>query len=246
MRDEELPSVRGRLYRKYATNHAGTYRLAPLPPVFASQIGPHLPPPGSSVLDLGCGQGAVVALLNDRGFAARGIDASPEQVALAQRVAPGAVEEADVFDFLSDCHARFDAILAIDLLEHLTRSEVLRVLSAAESSLRAGGVFIARMPNAGSPLGALYQFGDLTHETGFSPRSFRQACATAGLSDVRCFPCRPGVHGLKSLGRMLILRLGHGVVKLACAAETGTLKGHIVSANFVGVAKASVPSDADA
>src|SRR5438309_900841 len=136
MHDEELPSVRARLYRKYATTHAGTYTMHPLPPVFASQIGPHLPPPGSSVLDLGCGQGALVRLLNDHGFAARGIDASSEQVALAQRVAPGAVEEADVFDFLNDCQGRFDAILAIDLLEHLTRSEVLRVLSSVESSLR--------------------------------------------------------------------------------------------------------------
>jgi 2-polyprenyl-3-methyl-5-hydroxy-6-metoxy-1,4-benzoquinol methylase len=241
--DEQLPPVRSRLYRSYATTHAGNYTTHALPPIFASQIRPHLPPPGSSVLDLGCGQGALVRLLNDHGFVARGIDASSEQVALAQRIAPGAVEEADLFDFLTEDHPRFDAILAIDLLEHLTRSEVLRVLSWVGTALRTGGVFIARMPNAASPLGALYQFGDLTHETALSPRSFRQACAAAGLSDVACFPCKPGLHGLKSVSRMFVLRVGHGMLKLACAAETGTVRGHIVTANFVGVAKARVSPD---
>jgi 2-polyprenyl-3-methyl-5-hydroxy-6-metoxy-1,4-benzoquinol methylase len=240
------PSVRSAFYHKYATTHAGNYTVHTLPPIFASQIRPHLPPPGSSVLDLGCGQGALVRLLNDRGFVARGIDASSEQVALAQQIAPGAVEEADVFDFLAQPRSAFDAILAMDLLEHLTREEVLRVLAAVGSALRAGGVFIARMPNAGSPLGALYQFGDLTHETAFSPRSFRQVCAAAGLGDVHCFPCKPGVHGLKSMGRQLVLRLGHGMIKVLCVAETGSLRGHIVTANFIGVAKARLSSGADA
>ena len=46
------------------------------------------PVAGGTLLDLGCGNGALTARLRDRGFRTMGLEASPEQLALARRSWP--------------------------------------------------------------------------------------------------------------------------------------------------------------
>ena len=55
--------------------------------VYRSDIRPALPgPEAGPVLDIGCGQGALVRLLLNDGYDAAGVDISPEQVAIAHAV----------------------------------------------------------------------------------------------------------------------------------------------------------------
>ena len=77
------------------------------------------------------------------------------------------------------------AVTATDLLEHLTKPEVLATFDAAAAALRPGGRFIARVPNAVSPFGGHIRYGDFTHETWFTARSVRQLAAAAGFGPVR-------------------------------------------------------------
>ena len=44
--------------------------------------------PGSRVIDLGCGNGALTAKLAERGYCVTGVDASPEMIALARGLHP--------------------------------------------------------------------------------------------------------------------------------------------------------------
>ncbi len=227
-----------RLYRAYASTHAGladesTTRLA-----YRRDIRPHLPRPanGQRVLDIGCGQGTLVALLAADGYDARGVDLSPEQVELARAAGRNRVEHADFHDYLAASPGGWAAVTATDVLEHLTKDEVLRALETIRHALRPGGAFVARVPNAVSPTGGHIMFGDLTHETWFTRRSVAQLAAVCGFGRTEVFACPPAVHGVTSAVRAGMWKPVSGLVKLALAAETGVLRGHITTQNLTFVA----------
>ncbi len=79
---------------------------------------------GASVLDLGSGDGLLLALLKEKGVKGVGLDISEEGVAKAR--AKGL--EASVFDFSNKLPFKdgtFDCVIMLDLLEHLYSPEEL-------------------------------------------------------------------------------------------------------------------------
>jgi 2-polyprenyl-3-methyl-5-hydroxy-6-metoxy-1,4-benzoquinol methylase len=230
--------LRTRLYEAYASQHAGCGSSAAAGLVYRRDLRPLLPPPGTGpVVDLGCGQGALVGLLHPDGYDAEGIDISPEQVALAAANGVTGVREGDYLSLLAGQPDRYAAVLATDLLEHLTKSEVLATFDAAAAALAPGGVFVARVPNAVSPLGGHIQAGDFTHETSFTARSVRQLAAAAGFSAVTVLPCPPFAHGVVSAARVAVWKAVSAGYRVALAAETGMLRGHIVTQNLTFAAR---------
>jgi methionine biosynthesis protein MetW len=101
--------------------------------------------PGSSVLDVGCGDGTTIApLLGEHGIDYVGVDVSATAVAFARRnnVKAQKIEDASDLPFPD---ASFDAAFCLEVLEHLpdpreVAAEVARVL-------RHRGVLIASVPN---------------------------------------------------------------------------------------------------
>jgi SAM-dependent methyltransferase len=86
-------------------------------------------PPGSSVLDLGCGPGfPITSVLVDEGLHVFGVDASPSFVAAFERNLPGtpilceSVEESRFFD------RTFDAVLAWGLMFLLQAEDQQRLI----------------------------------------------------------------------------------------------------------------------
>jgi 2-polyprenyl-3-methyl-5-hydroxy-6-metoxy-1,4-benzoquinol methylase len=57
---------------------------------WANLLLPLLPPPGSKVVDLGCGTGSLSVLLAESGYLVRGLDFSPQMVELARHKAADA------------------------------------------------------------------------------------------------------------------------------------------------------------
>jgi 2-polyprenyl-3-methyl-5-hydroxy-6-metoxy-1,4-benzoquinol methylase len=224
-------SVRDRLYESYATTHAGRAGGAGTRLAYRRDIRPRLTG-GARVLDIGCGQGELVRLLRADGFDAWGVDASPEQVALA---GSDRVVQADFHDYLRAA-GEWDAVVATDLLEHLTRPELVAAFDEVRRALRPGGTFVARVPNAVSPMGGHTMYGDVTHETWFTSRSVRQLAAVAGFAGVTVYACPPAVHGPASAARALLWKPVSGLLKLALVAETGQLRGHLVTQNLTFVA----------
>src|SRR5262249_49589378 len=96
----------------------------------------HLPR-GSKVLDIGCGEGAVLHAARDLGCDAFGCDLAPGAVALAQRIVTpdhvhlGTVEE------LPHEPETFDCIVALEVLEHLPSPR--QFLDCATGLLKPGG-----------------------------------------------------------------------------------------------------------
>ncbi len=99
-------------------------------------------PDASTLLELGCGTGAILAGLAGR-FAVTGIDRSPEMLEVAARRLPGIpLVQADITRF--QLGTRFDAVICVfDTLNHLpTFEQWLALFGRAREHLTDGGLFV--------------------------------------------------------------------------------------------------------
>lgn len=103
-------------------------------------------------MDLGCGQGLLLALLREAkpGLSLHGIDAHPRRVDIARRAlgADARIEQRDLreLDFPQGCAA----VALIDVLLYLPEPDL--VLRAAADALAPGGVLLVREPDANAGL----------------------------------------------------------------------------------------------
>jgi cyclopropane fatty-acyl-phospholipid synthase-like methyltransferase len=108
-------------------------------------------PPGTDVLELGCGAGIpVTQALAERGNVI-GIDISTEQLMLAERHVPDAqLIHADMVALDFDAET-FDAVVAFYALTHVPRDEHAGLLERIAGWLRPGGLLFATLGAHDSP-----------------------------------------------------------------------------------------------
>jgi 2-polyprenyl-3-methyl-5-hydroxy-6-metoxy-1,4-benzoquinol methylase len=232
-------TFRSQLYEKYVSEHQGVLDGARRYPTLKRDIVDRLYPAShaSCILDVGCGQGDLIALLREHGWSnVRGIDISEEQVATAARLGVADVDCADVYEHAATHPHSYDVVLAVDVVEHFDRSDALQLFHALLSMLVPGGRLIMQTPNGASPFSGRIFWSDVTHGVQYTDRSLRQICGAAGFRSVDAFPTRPAVHGMTSLLRSLIWRAFESVLWLAAAAETGNTRGLIFTQNLIAVA----------
>lgn len=121
-----------------------------------------LPGPGVRTLELGCAHGGFVALMQQAGYAAAGLEMSPWVVDFARRtfgieVVCGPLEKQAQWS-----GPIFDAIILNDVIEHLP--DPLGTLNTAAALLKPDGVFLIQTPEYKEHLGhaELVALGD-TH-----------------------------------------------------------------------------------
>jgi SAM-dependent methyltransferase len=170
------------------------------------RFGRWLPPDrGAVCLDLGCGTGHMLYLLEREGFRrVTGVELDPEQLEAARRFVHGELVAGDALEYLGRCPAAsVDFVSAVNVLEHMPKDTLLTMLREIRRVLRPGGSLIAMVPNALSPFGGLTRHWDITHEWAFTPNNFRQLAPLAGFDPaaVECRECGPVPHGLLSLAR---------------------------------------------
>jgi len=162
------------------------------------------------ILELGCGEGNLLATLKGWGYReVRGIDLRPEAIAFCRHRGLKA-DLADARTYLRGKTGGFQLIVAVDLLEHLSREDGLRLLEDVHRALHPNGAVILQVPNLGSPFGGTVFYGDLTHLTGFTETSIRQLLKLAGFSRVEVREAGPGFWSVKSAIRYL----GWGMLKI--------------------------------
>ncbi|MCH2171994.1 methyltransferase domain-containing protein [Myxococcota bacterium] len=236
---------RSRIYESYITDgQAGTVGEAGL----RARAGPtramiekHFPDDRDAVgIDLGCGYGGVLYYAQREGYRnLRGVDLSQEQVDEAARLGVEGVSQGGLMDTLAGLtDSSQDLILAIDVLEHQTRDELIALVDEVFRVLRPGGRWLIKVPNGESPLFGRVRYGDLTHEIAFTRDSLPALLLASGFKGVECYEWAPTPQTLKSLGRWIIWKLIRGILRVYLAAESGdTGRRAVFTQNLLAVAR---------
>ncbi len=233
---------RKRLYDSYVQSHLSGVdlgnRLRIRAPFLRALVNNHFPADRyARILELGCGYGALVYYAREAGYVnMRGVDISPEQVSGAWQLGIQDVAQSDLFGALrSEPDGNLDAIITVDVIEHLTMDELLAFADEVCRALSAGGRWISHQPNASSPLFGRVRYGDLTHQSAFTQDSIRQLSLAVGFSEVECYEDVPVTHGLKGFLRGVLWRLLRNGLRTYMMVESG-VTNEIFSQNFISVA----------
>jgi 2-polyprenyl-3-methyl-5-hydroxy-6-metoxy-1,4-benzoquinol methylase len=241
---ENRRTYRNGLYESYVSTHVSNLRRAdqlsgPADERFyrANFLGVLPKNRDAKILDLGCGSGGFVHFLHKAGYSnAIGVDISPEQIDLGNRSGVSGLILADVGQFLEMSTERFEAVVAIDFVEHLRKDELLVVLGQIHRVLIPRGRLVMHTVNADSPFFGHYRYGDLTHELALNARSLAQAVKAAGFlrCDVRGVSIQ--VHGPASAARWILWQFLASLVRSYLIVETGIMRGHVVTQSLIAVA----------
>ena len=136
-------------------------------------------PPGTAVLEVGCGPGELLSLLRrERICQVWGLEPSPREAYLAQSRHGIRVVSADGSSLPYRCS--FNLILAFHVLEHV--SDPVGVVRELLGLLSSGGQLVLECPNIASPTGGmpLVQFFEPAHIWTFSHSALERIVYLAG------------------------------------------------------------------
>lgn len=102
-------------------------------------------PDDSRVLDVGCGIGDVVRMLSDRSLRSTGVDISMHSLTIARGASPSGDYVAASADRLPFPDGTFDALISIEVLEHLPDDRAGAIEMARV--LKPNGLLVASVPN---------------------------------------------------------------------------------------------------
>jgi SAM-dependent methyltransferase len=151
----------------------------------------------TTVLDVGAGDRAWEALLPAMGVDAAYASADPDTL-----------HEHDHADFLA-VTATVDAVLLLDVLEHLDLDTGLAFLDHAARVLSPGGALVCSTPNPAHPTS--FQASDVTHVRPWPAHDLRGALLAAGFTDVvvhRLQHAAPGRRWMLAVNRFTARALG--------------------------------------
>lgn len=191
------------------------------------RLGEWAPRPGDAVLDLGCGVGSLLYLARATNCSSvTGVDLCSGELEVAAKFSGATVHKADVLSFLRQDRASYDWIGCLNILEHMTKDDVLETLRLSAARLKPGGALVAMVPNGLSPMSGSTRYWDFTHLLAFVPNNFRQLAPLCGFAAPEFRECGPVTHGLLSAIRSIAwqgLRLGiraYRLIETGNASET--------------------------
>jgi O-antigen chain-terminating methyltransferase len=149
---------------------------------------PHRP----RVLDIGCGRGEWLTVLQDSGVSAAGVDTHPEFVEAAQARGLDVVQ-GDAIEHLRKLPAdSLDLVTAFHLIEHLDVETLLALIEAAQRGLRPGGCLLFETPNPSNlTMAACDFYNDPTHRSPLPPALPEFLLAASGFAEIEVRPLHP-------------------------------------------------------
>ena len=174
------------------------------------------------ILDIACGEGALLALLRELGYTdLAGCDISHENVEICHRMGLNFVERFDALRLAEmPGIGRYGAIFAMDLVEHLPKPRIAGFVEQARKLLLPGGHLTIQAPNMGNLLACCHLYYDLSHEFGLTEKTAVDLFLIAGFpaNQIELRPCwnattlagRLREFYLSALHRMIWLTEQHG------------------------------------
>jgi SAM-dependent methyltransferase len=188
----------------------------------------------SRILDLGCGDGLLLSIAEELGYTNLfGIDLVKGLVDIAQAQTRARIEQGNGLEYLKKAVDRsFDAIIAFDVIEHLTRPELLEWSEQISRVLAPAGRLLIHVPNGDSPYHGRVRWGDLTHELAFTTKSLEQLLRPLGFDHFSAWEDAPIAHGFKSTIRAILWKVIRVLPVARLAVETGVMHGHVLTINL--------------
>ena len=116
-------------------------------------------------LDIGCGRGEWISLLNENGFNARGIDINESMVKVASQKGLNAAVSDALSELKSLDENSIDIITAFQVVEHIKFDDVLELIKEAKRVLAPCGILILETPNPENIMvGTQWFYLDATHK----------------------------------------------------------------------------------
>lgn len=174
---------------------------------------PHL---GQRILDIGCGEGHLVAALRRAGYTAEGVDITQ---ALAERAAArgATVTVGDALEFVKKEGRRFDTFLMLDFVEHIPFRQSELILEAVPPGSRC----VIQTPNTNSIIGHQFYLQVPSHITPLSPAVLRKMLERAGMVTLTSGTVWGGIPwtGLRRRATLFFLEKIFGVTMLPLFVE---------------------------
>lgn len=171
---------------------------------------------GEDVLDLGCGRGEFLELLEKKGCIAFGVEVDSDLAVICARKGLK-VLHSDVLEFLEHKNAKkWDGIFIGHLVEHFDSASALRILDLASQSLNPYGRLVILTPNPNFLPGIGEFWSDMTHLRPYTLNGLKDLFPRIGLRVVAYgidpnsklrVSWRYPMKALINFGRLFLLRL---------------------------------------
>jgi 2-polyprenyl-3-methyl-5-hydroxy-6-metoxy-1,4-benzoquinol methylase len=188
-----------------------------------------------NILDLGSGTGELCWLAHYLGANnVVGVNLNQDEIDFAKPYVQTTFICQDILSYLTQCPAEsVDVIYALNILEHLTKDDLVKVLDHSMRVLKKGGQLVAMVPNATSPFGCMTRYWDITHHLAFTPSSVNQLMRLCGFSKVEFRELGPRPYGVVSAIRYILWQSCRALIWFRLMIETASGKGGIYTADMM-------------
>ncbi len=143
----------------------------------------------AKILIVSAGVGYFVTFLEQMGYRkVTGIDSEREKIDYAKTKGIDILHE-NAFDYLEEADCIFDLILFEQEINHLTKDELVIILTRTRKRLQENGSIILNSTNYANPITAIdHMAHNFNHFAGYTENSIEQVLNYCGFGDVKCYP----------------------------------------------------------
>jgi SAM-dependent methyltransferase len=138
------------------------------------------------VLDIGCGRGEMLSLLEEAGHDVIGVDTDAGMVAACKAKGLPALLEDGIHYLSRASDGTLKGIFCAQVVEHLITPELERLISLSQQKLKRGGVLVVETinPRSSYALGNHF-YADTSHVRPVHPETLRYICEQVGFTRVQ-------------------------------------------------------------